>query len=319
MNNILITSAGRRVSLVNHFKSACKELNLNSKIFITDLKPNMAPAFYFSDGYLDLPPNDSNKFIDKLITECLKNKIKIIIPTSDLEILTLSNSKSVLNDNGIDIVISDTKLIDKCRDKRLTDELFKILEIEIIKKQSIENLYFPVFVKPYNGSLSKGIAVYNSIDEIPESQLKNNDLIWMDYLSPNQFKEYTIDCYYDKLGLLKCLVPRERIEIRGGEISKGKTIKGLLHNRLFSSMKKLNGAIGCITLQVFASLDFSIIYGVEINPRFGGGYPLSFHAGANFPLFILKEYFLNEQIEVYSDWIENKFMIRYDQEITFNL
>jgi len=47
--NILITLAGRRVSLINAFKIASKELNTESKIFITNLNLRRSPASYFAD------------------------------------------------------------------------------------------------------------------------------------------------------------------------------------------------------------------------------------------------------------------------------
>ena len=81
----------------------------------------------------------------------------------------------------------------------------------------------------------------------------------------------------------------------------------------------LDGAIGCLTLQLFSNkLKSSDIIGVEINPRFGGGYPFSLNAGANFPEFIIREYILNEQIEYFEKWKNNCLNIRYENEIVIN-
>ena len=81
----------------------------------------------------------------------------------------------------------------------------------------------------------------------------------------------------------------------------------------------LNGAIGCLTLQVFSNKSNPIdIIGIEINPRFGGGYPFSLNAGANFPEYIIREYILNEQIEYFDKWKNNCLNIRYENEITIN-
>jgi carbamoyl-phosphate synthase large subunit len=317
MRNILITSAGRRVSLIRYFKDALLELGLDSKIYITDLNPELAPAYYFSDGFLDIPPTKNTNFISSLLEECLKKQIKLIIPTSDLELFILGQASSQFQSYGITIAVSKIELIETCRDKRKTDELFSSLSLDIIPKQNSKNLKFPVFVKPFNGSLSKGIAMYNSIDEIPKTQFLREDLIWMDYLSNEDFNEFTVDCYYNKDEVLKCVVPRQRIEVRGGEISKGKTVKGSLYDSLVEKLNQLKGARGCVTLQVFYSEHQKKLYGIEINPRFGGGFPLSYHAGANFPLWLIKEYFFDENIPFNDHWVENKYMIRYDQEIIF--
>jgi carbamoyl-phosphate synthase large subunit len=52
-----------------------------------------------------------------------------------------------------------------------------------------------------------------------------------------------------------------------------------------------------------------------MNPRFGGGYPLSFHAGANFPKMIMQEYFQGKALDYRDDWQDNKLMLRYDAEV----
>ena len=55
--------------------------------------------------------------------------------------------------------------------------------------------------------------------------------------------------------------------------------------------------------------------GIEINPRFGGGYPLSYLAGGNFPKWIIQEYIYNEKLDYYHDWEDNLLMLRYDDEV----
>ena len=75
---------------------------------------------------------------------------------------------------------------------------------------------------------------------------------------------------------------------------------------------------GCITLQVFSNknTDDDII-GIEINPRFGGGYPFSLNAGANFPDYIIREYLMNEKLEYEEKWTNNCLNLRYENEIFF--
>ena len=79
----------------------------------------------------------------------------------------------------------------------------------------------------------------------------------------------------------------------------------------------IEGAVGCLTAQFFKHKeDDSKVYAIEINPRFGGGYPLSYLAGANFPKWIIQEYFLKESIsDQFDSWEDKLLMIRYDDEI----
>lgn len=137
----------------------------------------------------------------------------------------------------------------------------------------------------------------------------------MEYLSPVSFDEYTIDLYYNKNSILKCVVPRKRIEVRGGEISKGITSKNEIIAFINEKLHYINGAKGCLTLQVFFNKINKEIVGIEINPRFGGGYPLSYAAGANYPKFIIDEYLLNQEIMYFDDWRDKTLMLRYDEGI----
>jgi carbamoyl-phosphate synthase large subunit len=313
--NILISSAGRRVSLIRAFRESLEELNLMGQIFISDLNPKLAPAYYFADGVLELPRNSEKNYIEELIAQCLKFKISIIIPTIDTELENLAIYREKFSENGIEIIISSKELVSNLRDKKQTFKIFDQIGIPNIPTQNPPDFRFPVFYKPFNGSLSKGIGIAESVNQLSNQLLSDTSLIWTDYLDSNKYNEFTVDCYYSKKGDLITLVPRQRIETRGGEVSKAKTIKGSLFHSLNSKMSKLVGARGCITLQVFYSKDENELFGIEINPRFGGGYPLSFHAGANYPKLILQEYFLNQELSENNDWAENKVMIRFDQEI----
>ena len=74
----------------------------------------------------------------------------------------------------------------------------------------------------------------------------------------------------------------------------------------------------CINLQLFVNLKEKSFMAIEINPRFGGGYPLSYAAGANFPKMIIQEYILNEDINFVDDWENNLLMLRYDSNVFVN-
>ena len=137
-------------------------------------------------------------------------------------------------------------------------------------------------------------------------------------LVPKSYDEYTVDIYFNKFGKLRSLVPRLRIETRAGEISKGVTSKGIVYDYLKDKLQNLKGVRGCINLQLFVKLKEKLFKAIEINPRFGGGYPLSYAAGANFPKMIIQEYILNEDINFVDDWEDNLLMLRYDSNVFVN-
>jgi carbamoyl-phosphate synthase large subunit len=178
-----------------------------------------------------------------------------------------------------------------------------------------ENPHFPIFVKPFDGSSSIGVNTIENKSQLSDSLINNRQMMFLEYLSPKLYVEFTIDLYFDKNHYLKCAVPRERIEIRTGEVSKGVTRKTDLYKLVCSKFSYCPGFIGCITLQVFKNRLSDEIFGIEINPRFGGGYPLSYLAKANFPEMIIKEYLFNEEIPFFDNWVENLLMLRFDDEI----
>jgi carbamoyl-phosphate synthase large subunit len=237
------------------------------------------------------------------------------VPTIDTELLILSQTKEKFNNLGIKIVVSDEKFVAICRDKRMTNLFFSDKNIDIHKQYDKTNFEFPLFIKPYDGSLSKDIFFINKPAELTEFHLQNNKLMFMEYIDNSIFDEYTIDAYYDRNNLLKCVVPRKRIAVRSGEISKGLTCNNFLVEYIKDRLSIIQGAIGCLTIQVFFNEKIQRVVAIEINPRFGGGYPLSYLAGANFPKWIIEEYLLNKKISYSNKWETDLLMLRYDDEV----
>jgi len=243
--------------------------------------------------------------------------VRLMIPTIDTELARLSAMREVLGGLRCDVSVSDLALIQTCRDKRRSEGWFRSLGFETPETLDRTNLRFPCFVKPYDGSLSVGARALLSPGMISADLLADETLVFMEWLSPKQYDEFTIDAYYDRRGALKCLVPRKRVEVRGGEISKGVALKGRTYDYLRERLVRVDGARGCLTFQIFVARDLSRLVAVEVNPRFGGGYPLSYAAGANYPEWLIREYVMREEVSVFDAWRDGTAMVRYDAEIIF--
>jgi len=314
MKNILITSAGRRVELVESFKEEGRKLFKDLKVICTDLVPELSSACQIADLYFQAPRVTSQKYISFLKQTCAANSISLIIPTIDTELLILSERREEFLKLGVNVVISDISLIQACRNKNHTAELLHNIKIETPAIYNVNNLSYPCFVKPYDGSCSEGAFALNDESMLTKEILDNPKNMFME-LVPESYDEYTVDIYFDKSGNLKSLVPRLRIETRAGEISKGLTSKGVVYDYLKDKLHNLKGARGCITLQLFVNLKEKSFKAIEINPRFGGGYPLSYSAGANFPKMLIQEYILEEGVDFVDDWEDNLLMLRYDSRV----
>lgn len=313
--NVLISSAGRRVSLLRSFKKEVKLLKLPSKVFAIDANPQYSSACHVADKYFKVERLNHPDYLNNLLSICKENNVGLIIPTIDTELLLYAQNSDLFSSHGIDISISDISLIEKCRDKRLTHDLFTQLGIDIAASYKKENPVFPLFIKPYDGSCSVDTFKIEHQGMLTDYHFSNEKLMFLEYLDQKEHQEFTIDMYYDRSSTLKCIVPRERIEVRSGEVNKGITRKNFLTKYLFDRMNKLEGAKGCITLQVFVNKKTNRVIGIEVNPRFGGGYPLTYASGANYTQWVLKEYFMSEPIEFYDQWEDNLLMLRYDDEI----
>lgn len=314
-NNILITSAGQRVALVRGFQETLKRYFPDGKVYTTDMNPRMAPAAYVSDGCFDVPRCTSEDYIESLLTICLGNDIGMIVPTIDTELAILSANKDIFNKQGIFVSVSDYNFIMMCRDKRNTGDFFEKHGIRVPKAIDKFHPTFPMFAKPYDGSLSTNLHYIKNAEELTEEILNDPKLLFMEYIDKEVYKEYTVDMYYGKDNRVKCIVPRERIKIRAGEINKGLTEKEPLTQYLMDRLETIEGCVGCICIQLFLNQQTGDVVGIEINPRFGGGYPQTYAAGGNYAELLIKEYFLGEAVEYFDDWKDYLLMLRYDDAV----
>ncbi len=313
--NILITSAGQRVSLVKAFQYELKKLFIQAKVFTVDMNPDLAPACHISDGFKKINEVSNSDYINNLLAICLELEIKLIIPTIDTELQKLADNLTFFRDHDIQIVVSSPELINICRDKRNTNDFFNKMNIELPIQYHKSKLQFPLFIKPFDGSLSKDIFLIETPSELTDYHLNHPKLMFMEYIDHKIHEEFTVDTYYDKNNELKCVVPRKRILVRAGEVNKAVTRKNEIVEYIKNKLSRIEGAIGCLTMQFFFNPTSKRIIGIEINPRFGGGYPLSYLAGANFPKWIIEEYLLNNSIPYFENWKENFLMLRYDAEV----
>ena len=310
-NNILISSAGRRVELVRSFQQDLKGVFPDAKVFATDMRPMLSAACQASDEYWAVPRVTDETYLDKLLDLCLNHNIGMVVPTIDTELKVLAKNRHRFECEGIHVIISSEALVADCRDKRRTADFFASIGVHSPRIYDKTQITFPCFAKPYDGSCSVGAEILWSEDQLSGKFLDDEKMMFMELVG-DRYTEYSIDAYFSKKGFLKCMVPRERIEVRGGEVSKGVTRSNQVYEYLLPSCNKIAGARGCLTIQLFADLENNGFFGFEINPRFGGGFPLAYSAGAHYPSWLISEYFLQEEVAFYDEWEKDLLMLRYD-------
>jgi carbamoyl-phosphate synthase large subunit len=129
-------------------------------------------------------------------------------------------------------------------------------------------------------------------------------------------EEYTVDCYVTQEGEILCTVPRIRLEVMGGEVTRTRTchlpeMEDMAHKVIdFFHLR------GPVTLQFLHDLDKERFLLMEINPRLGGGVICSIKAGAPIPDYIIGEA-LHQKLTKCDDWRNNTLMTRFWKEMIF--
>jgi carbamoyl-phosphate synthase large subunit len=317
--NILLLSAGRKVKLFRHLENELQAVFPDALVIAADAVPEHSAVCHITKNKLKVPYTTDMTFYEKLPLLCRENKIGLIIPTTDFDtnaLITLADQNMLPEDT--EALVSTKDFILKCQDKVLTCTIFESCGVEFLMPLHSDYFEYPLFMKPRYGFKSEDCRVINDEMDLPRTVLDTSDYsdyIFQYYLSPDDFEEYSIDCYYNKNGELLCSVPRLRMTVRGGEVSKCVTIKNEIYTWVWQYFNSLPGAKGPINLQCFLNLKTKDIVAGEINPRFASGYTLSHQAGANYARYIVEEYLLSKTVLPITNWKENLLMLRYDEEI----
>jgi len=314
---ILFTCIGRRVSLLNSFRQAAKQLNINATFLGTDVT-ELSPALQLCDKAFVVNPTTHAGYIKQLLSIVKTNRVKLLIPTVDLDLKLLAGNRRKFAALGCCVLVSTPEVVDICQDKRKTCRFLvkngfdTPVTMSISSALARKNITWPCFLKPWDGYASRGNAVVKNRKELLFFAKKIPNPICQEFIKGT---EHTCDVYVDFNMKARCVVPRKRIEVRAGEVSKGQVVK---HKRIMSEsarlVEMLGAGPGVITLQLFLTSGNKIKF-IEINPRFGGGVPLSIEAGANFPKWILQE-LLGIKTNIHFDGFKDSLiMLRYDGEV----
>jgi len=314
---VLFTCIGRRVSLLNSFREAARQLRLSVSFLGTD-KDQLSPALQLCDTRVLVKPVTHSNYIGQLLSIVKKHRVRLLVPTVDLDLKLLAQNEPKFSALGCRVLVSKPGVVDVCQDKRKTYRFLvrggfdSPVTMNVRSALSDRKLGWPRFLKPWDGYASRGNAIVRNREELQFYARRIPNAICQEYV---RGIEHTCDVYVDFDMKVRCVVPRRRIEVRTGEVSKGQVVKNA---HIMSQAARLVEAIGAgpgvITIQLFLTGDDKVKF-IEINPRFGGGVPLSIKAGANFPKWILQEVLGKKPVIRFDGFKDELIMLRYDAEV----
>ena len=310
---LLFTGVGRRIELLQAFRNAALVLNKSLKIYGADMA-GTAPALCYCDFTRKVVAMKDPGYIDNLLDICKKDKIDLLIPTIDTDLLVLSRNKEKFEEIGTRVMISEPDKVLICRDKNNTSQFFVDCGLAAPMPVNDVERYvggFPAFIKPKDGSSSINAFKVEDKEELLMYSQQVEDYIIQPFISG---KEYTIDIFCDFDGKPISIIPRERMQVRAGEVLKTQIF---MDETMIKEAKALCRAFkpcGPITVQLIQDEKTGVNYYIEINPRYGGGAPLSMKAGARSAEYILR-LLSGEEVKEPEHISDGAIYSRFDQSV----
>jgi carbamoyl-phosphate synthase large subunit len=305
--NILLSCAGRRNYLIDYFQKA---LGAGGEVFAADASPH-APSVIEANGRgIVLPPVTEPGYFDRLLEGCRGNNVRMLLSLNDFELPLLAREAARFREAGIIPVVSDPEFVDLCFDKWRTFEHFKALDVPTPEtclglaaaKAALRDgrLRFPLVIKPRWGTASFGVEIVADAGDLEAAyawtmrKIQSLSMVRVGGQTPDEKiliqqalegQEYGVDIVNDLAGSHRAVIVKRKLSMRAGETDRAvvephEGVAALA--RTVAQALKPRGLTDC---DAFVTVDGAFL--LELNPRFGGGYPFSHAAGADVPAALL--------------------------------
>lgn len=281
--NLIITNIGRRGYLVDYFKSIP---GMIGRIYTADCDITASGLYGNNDGHfiLSKPVDDERRYIEELVKVCKDNSIDAVVPVIDPEIYILSGYKDLFDENGIQLVVSDRRVLDICFDKlnmnRFLEKIgvaFPVTYVDLNDFNIAFNegkISFPVVLKPNMGSGSVETYIVENYEKLKVLYYK--DMLIQERLDGVEFGSDTFNNFDGTP--LRCVI-KKKISMRSGETDKAISVHNEAVQEILIKVANNLHHIGNLDADVMVTADK--IYVIDLNPRFGGGYPATHAIGVN--------------------------------------
>lgn len=304
--NVLLTSVGRRNYLVEYFR----RIPSVGRLIAVDSNPT-APGLSEADDFEVIPDARSKDYIERLLDVCKLHRVDLLVPLNDLELPSLSAARAQFLGIGTTPVVSSPRVIEIGWDKIKTGSFLTAVGIAYPRTtcslEAAKNLldegafHFPLVLKPRWGSGSIGVEIVHSLDEMMwamgllRAKLERTILWWTSrenlegailFQQVAMGREYGLDVINDLAGRHVHTNIREKLGMRAGETDRARIVHDDRLMKLGRTIGEHLSHIGNLDVDVICTEDGPQV--IDLNPRFGGGYPFAHQAGANLPLALVR-------------------------------
>lgn len=309
--NILILSCGTRNKLVSFFRES-KEYE---RVIVTDCS-EQAPALYVADKYYIVPRMNQDGYFDTLLQICKDEDIDVMLPLQEEELLLIAKNREIFEKVGVTPIVSEYEKVVLCKDKYALNSWLNEKGIPAIPtmlaKDYLENNeeVKDIFVKPRCGAGSINTFAVHSrrlLEALMEEA--EEELIVQPKITG---KEFGVDVYVDMIsGEIITGFCKEKLRMRAGETEKSVSVINKEVEELATHAVSALGLRGPLDVDVMEQ--DGKYYVLEINPRFGGGYPHAYACGISFPDYIAKNGKGMENAVRRNDYPENILVMKYSE------
>ena len=312
--NVLLTSVGRRAYMVKYFKDILKD---GGKVFVCNSDSNSV-AFHYADAYAVSPLIYDESYVPFLLSFCKENSIDMLIPLFDIDLPVIAENKNRFAEIGTKAIVSDASFVKICNDKWKSYVFLgangffvpkTFIDIEDAKKAlDTGEISYPLVVKPRFGCGSLSVFkaddeddlffFYNKVKkEIKKSYLKYESASFDEIVIIQEFvkgQEYGADLINDLESNFVNAVIKKKIAMRSGETDIAETVGNAVIRETAECLARKTGHIANLDVDII--LKDGIPYILEMNARFGGGYPFSHLAGCDLP-YALTEWVKGNKVD----------------------
>lgn len=304
--NILLTSVGRRSYMVDYFKEALQSLGLEGKVVVSNSDPDTG-AMHGADKAYVTPLIYDRDYIPALKRICEKEKIQLLLSLFDIDLMVLACHREAFGDLGVRLCVSAPEVISICNDKWNMCRFLESLSLPLPQTYLLPQWQEADFsqgrsylIKPRWGMGSLDMFEAENPEELlllAQKAKRNLEKSYLKYEAAQDRQasvliqeriageEYGLDVIQDLQGNYKSTIVRKKLAMRAGETDIAQVVEDKGLAVLGETLGRALGHVGNLDVDVMVRgrQDQREYYVIDMNARFGGGYPFSHMAGADLP------------------------------------